>query len=50
MVLEGLGGFWVVMLDQRAYLASVWVILMVFGGQGGCLVIMLDWRAYLASV
>ena len=39
-----------VMLDFRAYLASVYVILVVLGGLGGCWEVMLHQRAYLASV
>ena len=50
MVLGSLGGCWVVMLDRRAYLATVWAILVVLGGLGGCWVVMLDRRVYLASV
>ena len=39
-----------VMLDCRAYLASVLAILVVQEDEGGCWVVMLDRRAYLASV
>ena len=43
-------GRWEVMLDFRAYLASVWVIQVVLGGLEGRWVVMLDCKAYLASL
>ena len=39
-----------VMLDGRAYVASVWAILKILGGLGGRWVVTLDSRAFLASV
>ena len=39
-----------VILNCKAYLASVQAILVVLEGLGGSLVVMLDCRAYLTSV
>ena len=50
MVLGGLGGRWVVMLDHRVYLASVLVVWMRLENLGGCWVVMLARRLYLAAV
>ena len=50
MIIGGLGGCWVVMLDGRANLASIEAIFVVFGGLGGCRVVMHAHRAHLASV
>ena len=43
-------GRWEVMLDFRAYLASVWVIQVVLGGLEGRWVVMLDQKAYFVSL
>ena len=37
MVLGGVQGRWMVMLDGRAYVASVWAIWKILGGPGGSL-------------
>ena len=50
MVFRDLGGCWVVMLDCRAYMASVEAIWVVLWGLGDCWVVMLDCRAFMASV
>ena len=50
MVLWGLAGFWVVMLDRGVYLATVQAVWVVLGGLAGCWVVMLDRGVYLASV
>ena len=39
-----------VMLDGRAYVASVWTIWEVLGGMGSRWMVTLDSRAFLASV
>ena len=50
MVIEGPGSYWVVGLDCRVYLTSVWAVLMVLGGLGSCWVVMLVHMVYLTSV
>ena len=49
MVLGGVAGCWVVMLDRGVYLASV-VVWVVLGGLAGCWVVVLDRWVNLASV
>ena len=48
VILEGLGGCWVVMPDHGVYLTSVKAIWVVFGGLGGRWMFMLASRVYLA--
>ena len=50
MVLGDLGGHWVVMRDNRVYLASVSAILVRFGVLRVRWVVILVLRVYLASV
>ena len=46
VILEGLGGCWVVMPDHGVYLTSVKAIWVVFGGLGGRSMFMLASRLF----
>ena len=49
MVLEGLGHWWLVLLDLRAILATAKAVWLVLGGLGRWWMVMLDHREILAS-